>query len=216
MRKINVILADDHSLIRYALRKYLSKSDDIEIVGEASTSDECIQLYKDLSPDVCVIDIGMPGKSGIDAVHAIRDEDRDVKILILSMYSSGPMMRKALQADINGYLLKNSSKTKIQATIRAIAGGQKVFSKSIAKGVSTPPDIESSPATLQHYGITAREKEIIELVVAGYSSPQIADQLYISRRTVDTHRNNIMRKLDINNTASLVRFALMHNLVDDS
>lgn len=211
MKKVKVILADDHAILRYGISTLLSQSDDIEIVGEASEGDECIALFKKEQPDVSVIDIGMPGKNGIEVVKAIRAIDSEAKILILSMHSDGAVFQKALQNGINGYLHKSCPKEEVLAAIRSIAAGEKVFSESISHLISK--DDERKYHLNTEKNLTNRELEILELVVAGYSSPQIAQKLYISSRTVDTHRNNLMQKLDIHNTASLVRFAIEHDLV---
>lgn len=213
MKKIRLILADDHNILRYGLQLFLSRFNDIEIVGQASSGEECIEKFSELDPDICVIDIEMPRKNGLEVVRAIRKMDADAKILILSMHSDEVTFNEALAVGVDGYLLKDTSKKKILQAIRDIAAGQQVFDDIIS---------ETTVQRAQHEGkrdttdITEREMEILQLVAAGYSSPQIAKQLFISPRTVDTHRNNIMRKLNINNTASLVRYALQNNLVDIS
>lgn len=215
MKKIKIILADDHAILRYGIRTFLSTANDIEIVGEAATGEECIKIFKEQMPDVCVLDIGMPGKNGIEVVEAIRSTDSSVKILILSMHSDEHILRKSLKAGINGYLSKNTPKKKILQAIRTVAGGEKVFSDSIT---SLNPKLFCSELPNNKLpsekNITIREMDVLKLVVAGYSSPQIAKQLYISPRTVDTHRTNMMQKLDIHNTASLVRFAMENDLVN--
>ncbi|MBN2731043.1 MAG: response regulator transcription factor [Balneolaceae bacterium] len=217
MKKIKVILADDHAILRYGISTFLSSSDDVEVVGEASTGDACINLFKDKAPDVCVIDISMPGKSGIQVAKIIRSVDPKAKILILSMYSDKAILKKALKANINGYLLKSTSKEKILDAIRTVARGQKVFSDAVLKIIDDHSSGKNATnGENSDRNITDREREILKLVVAGYSSPQIAEKLFISPRTVDTHRNNLMQKLDIHNTASLVRFALENDLVSGS
>lgn len=217
MKKIKVILADDHAILRYGISTFFSSADDVEIVGEASTGDECITLFKNEQPDVSVIDIGMPGKSGIEVVEAIRSIDPKAKILILSMHSDEAMLKKALKTNINGYLLKSTSKEKILQGIREVANGKKVFSDPVSRIIADHSSgKKAANGKSSESNITNREMEILNLVVAGYSSPQIAEKLFISRRTVDTHRTNMMQKLGIHNTASLVRFALENNLVNKS
>jgi DNA-binding NarL/FixJ family response regulator len=210
MKKIKVIIADDYGILRYGLRSYLSRTRDIEIVGEASAGQECIQLFEDTLPDVCVIDIEMPKKNGLEVVDAIRKRDKNAKVLIFSMHNDKSTIRKAFEAGINGYLLKNTSMKKIAEAIRTIDRGKKVWND-----MAPEPKPHAINRPLENR-ITKREKEILKLVVEGYSSPEIAQKLYISDRTVETHRNNIMQKLDTHNTASLVRFALQNNLVNGS
>lgn len=211
MEKIRLILADDHNILRYGLHLFLSRFDDIEIVGEASSGEQCIQKFRELDPDVCVIDIQMPKKNGLEVVREIREMDADAKILILSMHSDEITFNKALGAGVNGYLQKDTSKKKILQAIRDIAAGQQVFDDTISESnVSSSVDSPKGKTP----DITDREMEVLQYVTSGYSSPQIAKKLFISPRTVDTHRNNLMQKLNIHNTASLVRYALQNNLVD--
>lgn len=209
-KKIKVLIADDHEILRYGISTFLSSADNIEIVGEASSGEECIELFKEKKPDVCVLDISMPDKDGIETTKAIREIDPDVKVLILSMHIDKVLLDKVLEAGINGYLLKDTEKTEILHGIESIAKGQQVFSnpiselitKSYLNGGKTP-----------HDSITSRELEVLQLIVEGYSSKLIADKLDISPRTVDTHRGNIMQKLNIPNAAGLVRYAMEHDLV---
>jgi len=209
-KKIKVLIADDHEILRYGISTFLSSADNIEIVGEASSGEECIKLFKEKNPDVCVLDISMPDKDGIETTKAIREIDPNVKVLILSMHIDKVLLDKVLEAGINGYLLKDTEKTEILHGIESIAKGQQVFSnpiselitKSYLNGGKTP-----------HDSITSRELEVLQLIVEGYSSKLIADKLDISPRTVDTHRGNIMQKLNIPNAAGLVRYAMEHDLV---
>jgi len=191
------------------MRLFLSRADDIEVVGEASSGKECIELFEETRPDICVTDIEMPGKNGIEVARAIRRIDEDAKVLILSMHSDEQTLHDAMSTPVNGYLFKDTDKQKILEAIRAIASGQQVFDDSISQAA-----FHSAKPAAQN--ITDREMEVLQLVAAGYSSPEIAKKLYISPRTVDTHRNNLMQKLDIHNTASLVRYALQNNLVNTS
>lgn len=213
MGKINVIHADDHDILRYGIRRYLTEHEDIELVGEASNGKECIQLFKQLRPHVCMIDIEMPDVNGIEAAQAIRKMEPDAKLLILTMHSDKGTIDKAKMAGANGYLLKSSPKGEIIAAIRQLVNGETLFPATHSKLSNT---LEKTAQNALDENITDREMEILQLVVEGKSSPQIAKKLYISRRTVDTHRNNLMKKLDLHNTASLVRFALEHNLVQTS
>ena len=216
MDKIKILIADDHEILRYGITTYLSSAEDIELVGEASTGEECLELFEKEQPDMCILDIDMPGKDGIEVAKAIRELDPNVKILILSMHIDKKILINVLQADIDGYLLKNTEKSELLQGIRAVIKNQTVFSQPVSKlmtesflsnGYQEPFDIDIN--------ITDREHEILELIVEGYTSQEIAEKLYISPRTVDTHRSNLMQKLEIKNTAGLVRFALRNNLISD-
>ncbi len=215
MEKITVLIADDHEILRYGISTYLASAEDIEVVGEASTGDECLQLFKETRPQVCVLDISMPGKNGIETAKAIREIDENAKILILSMHVDTKILSNILEAGINGYLLKSTEKNDLLSGIRSVVKGQQVFSKPIANMMTESfirKDTTFTPET--DTDLTRREKEILQLIVQGMTSREIADELYISPRTVDTHRANLMGKLEIKNTAELVRFALQNNLVE--
>ncbi len=217
MAPTSVLIADDHEIVRFGISTYLSSAEDVEIVGEASTGEECIKKFKEKKPDICLLDIGMPDKNGIETAMAIRELDEDVKILILSMHINKEILTEALEAGINGYLLKNTDKADLLTGIRAVMKGQQVFSDPISnlmkESFLTRKDKSKPPTTPE---ITKREQEILQLIVEGLTSKEIAEKLYISPRTVDTHRANLMQKLELNNIAELVRYAIKHDLVANS
>lgn len=219
MQMINVLVADDHDILRFGVVQYLSSAEDVNVVGEASTGDECIELFKEHRPELCILDISMPEKDGIQTAMELRKIDADVKIMILSMHINKDILDQVLEADINGYLLKNTEKADMLQAVRSIMKGQQVFSEPISKLITSSylnkSKEQTEPETNEadDINITKREREILSLIVEGLTSQEIADKLYISPRTVDTHRFNLMQKLDIKNTAGLVRFALQNNLV---
>lgn len=214
MQQIDVLVADDHDILRFGVCKYLSDADDINIVGEANTGNRCIELYKEHKPDVCILDISMPEKDGVETAKEIRKLGGDTKILILSMHINKDILDRVLEADINGYLLKNTEKADLLQAVRSVVKGQQVFSEPISKLI-TDSYLNKSTSREEELdlNITKREREILSLIVDGFTSQEIANKLYISPRTVDTHRFNLMQKLDIKNTAGLVRFALQNNIV---
>jgi DNA-binding NarL/FixJ family response regulator len=214
MAEISILIADDHEIVRFGISKYLSSSEDIEIVGEASTGEECIKLFRETHPDICILDIDMPDKSGIETAKEIRNFDEETKILILSMHINKNILLDALEANVNGYLLKNTEKADILHGIRAIAKGQQVFSDPISDLMKESFLHKNNRwGSYDHQHITDREQEILQLIVDGFTSKEIAEKLYISPRTVDTHRANLMEKLELNNIAALVRYAIQFNLV---
>lgn len=214
MEKIKILIADDHEIIRYGISTFLSKADDIELVGEASDGVECIELFKKTQPDICLLDIEMPHRDGIETTRAIRSINPDVKVLILSMHVEPDILRRVIEVGINGYILKNTEKSDLLQSIRAIMNGQQVYSDPISEIITNQfLHTESEDQLLSDYNLTKRETEILNLIVDGLTSQEIAQKLYISPRTVDTHRANLMQKLSINNTAALVRFAIQHSLV---
>ncbi|NIT60894.1 MAG: response regulator [Aliifodinibius sp.] len=214
MAKISVLIADDHEIVRFGISTYLSSSKDIEIVGEASTGEECIQLFQETHPDICILDIDMPDKSGIETAKEIREFEEETKILILSMHINKNILQNALEANINGYLLKNTEKADLLHGIQAIVKGQQVFSDPISDLMKESfLSRGNQSGGHENYNITDRELEILQLIVDGLTSKQIADELFISPRTVDTHRANLMKKLELNNIADLVRYAIQNKLV---
>jgi len=217
MKPISVLIADDHEIVRYGISTYLSSAKDINIVGEASTGEECLKIFKKERPDICLLDIGMPDKNGIETTKSIRELDPDTKILILSMHTDKRLLKKVLEAGINGYLLKNTEKVNLLNAIRTIANGQQVFSEPISTLITQCFLKNSSEVETQICEeITEREQEILQLIVKGLTSKEIAQKLFISPRTVDTHRANLMQKLELNNIAELVRYAIKHDLVSNS
>jgi DNA-binding NarL/FixJ family response regulator len=214
MASISVLIADDHEIVRYGISTFLSSADDIEVVAEASTGEECIELFKEKEPDICLLDIGMPEKDGVETAKVIRSLNVETKILILSMHINRKIVSNVLEAGINGYLLKNTEKADILHGIRAIMKGQQVFSDPISDLIKqTFLNQNHGPKSGGNHDVTERELEILQLIVDGLTSKEIADRLYISPRTVDTHRANLMQKLELNNIAELVRYAIEKDLV---
>jgi DNA-binding NarL/FixJ family response regulator len=212
MKLTSIIIADDHEIVRYGISTYLSAHEDIEIVGEAASGEECLKLCKEEKPDLCLLDISMPDKNGIETAKDIREIDPEIKILILSMYEDEQVLNEVLKIGINGYLLKGTGKDELLNGIRVIMKGQQVFSDSISKMI-TDSFLGKKMDSLNS-DLTKRELEILTLIVDGKTSKEIANELFISPRTVDTHRANLMQKLKLNNIADLVRYAIKENLVN--
>ncbi|HKJ34104.1 MAG TPA: response regulator transcription factor [Balneolales bacterium] len=214
MEKIKVIIADDHDIVRFGISSVLQSAKDIDVVGEASDGDETLELYKKFKPDVALIDITMPGKSGIETTEALLKESPDAKILILTMHMDETYLSKSIKAGALGYLLKNCEKDELLEGVRAAAEGKKVFSTAISRlitesYVSNLKDSQDrKPAPKKETHLTKREQQILGLIAEGLTSQEIANKLTISPRTVETHRANLLQKLDIKNTAGLVRYAI--------
>src|SRR5699024_612372 len=214
MASISVLIAEDHEIVRYGISSYLSSAEDITIAGETSTGDLCIELNKQKQPEICLLDISMPGKSGIEAAKEIRSINPDAKILILSMHIDQAKLKELLNVGIDGYLVKDIEKDELLRSIRAVVKGQRVFSKAISDMMTRSfLSREESGQPSPGKKLTKREKEIITLIAKGLTSNEIADKLYISPRTVDTHRSNLMEKLELKNIAELVRYAIKHDLI---
>ncbi|MDX1586517.1 MAG: response regulator transcription factor, partial [Balneolaceae bacterium] len=157
MAKIKVLIADDHEILRFGISTFLNSAENINVVGEASSGDECIELFKEKKPDVCVLDISMPGKNGIETTKAIREIDPNVKVLILSMHIDKAILDQVLEAGINGYLLKDTEKTELLHGIESIAKGQQVFSDPIQKLITKS---YLNGGRTPHDSITSRELEV--------------------------------------------------------
>jgi len=206
--KIKVLLVDDHSLVRRGFRRMLEDESDIAVIGEAGNGEEAVQLARELAPQVIVMDCALPGTSGLAATRKILETDPSKAILMLSMHSEDTLVRQALDAGARGYILKNAVDLELATAIRRVAAGEVVLDAQLAK-----------PATLRgerNAGLTARELEILQLIVNGKSNKEIADDLKLSVNTVAVHRANIMETLGIHKTAELVVYAIRHGLVNIS
>lgn len=215
-RKIRIVLADDHALIRSGIATLLHGSVDIEVVGEASDGEEAIERVKDLHPDVLVIDLSMPKLSGLDAIKIITKRFPTTRVIVLTMHENEEYVYQILRSGAGGYVLKSAGKDELSSAIRAVAGGEKFFSPRVSQ-IMADGFVRRAEGDTQQPGVevplTKREREIIVLVSQGLTNQQIASRLYISPRTVDTHRTNIMQKLDIHDLANLVRYAIDHGLL---
>jgi DNA-binding NarL/FixJ family response regulator len=210
---INVLLADDHNIVRYGISSILNTSPDINIVAEASDGKEAVALFQQYQPDVCIIDISMPVMNGLESTRQILRIAPGARIIIMTMHLNEEYLNQVLSAGAVGYLLKNTNKTDLINSIRRVYNGEKVFSTSVSE-LMTQSYIRQSKK--QDSGIrsdcrvqlTRRENEILKLIAEGQTSQSIAAKLFISPRTVDTHRANLMQKLHVKNSAALVRYAV--------
>jgi two-component system response regulator NreC len=217
--KIRVLLADDHTLLRSGIVTLLQSSKDIQIVGEAGDGDEAIRKAGELHPDVVVIDLSMPKISGIEATKILKRKFPEMRVLVLTMHENEEYVFQILKSGASGYVLKSAGKEELSAAIKAAAKGEKFFSPRIsqlmADGYVRRIEQESGESERANVPLTRREREILALVAKGLTNQQIADQLYISPRTVDTHRTNMMQKLDIHDVANLVRYAIEHGITPE-
>lgn len=217
MEKINIVLADDHVLVRKGIKAMLESEADIQVVGEAGSGSDALHSAKALKPDILLLDIRMPGMSGLDAAAQLRDYAPETKAVILSMHDSEEYVLQALSAGAYGYLLKDTDKDEFIKALKQVNSGNKYFSGSVsnvlanhllnARTVSRPPEREDA------YHLTKREKEILRMAINGQHNKDIADSLGKSLRTIETHRFNIMKKLGVNNAIDMINKAVRENLV---
>jgi DNA-binding NarL/FixJ family response regulator len=211
---INIVLADDHTIVRDGLRVFLELQSDIKVVGEATNGREAVRQVKDLLPDIVIMDITMPELNGIDATQQIIDLHTKVKVIILSMQSSSEHIFRALKAGASGYLLKESAGKEVVEAVRTVTGGKRYLSPSISETLVQDyiQVRQSSEERSPLESLSEREREILQLVINGRSSAEIADQLFLSPKTVDTYRSRMMKKLGVADLAGLIKFAVMNGL----
>ncbi|MCA9634846.1 MAG: response regulator transcription factor [Myxococcales bacterium] len=210
---IRVILAEDHTIVREGLRALLSAREDIDVIAEVGNGRAAVEAVATQSPDVIVMDLGMPELNGVDATRLIRERHPTTQVLILSMHSSEEYVRPAIRAGAAGYLVKGSGLGDLVAAIQALSRGQAFFSPAIAKILLQESQRPEGGREAPGDGLTNRERQVLKLVAEGKSSPEIAELLSLSVKTVEGHRSRIMAKLDARNVAGMVRHAIKLGLV---
>jgi DNA-binding NarL/FixJ family response regulator len=214
MGTIRVLLADDHELVRKGIIALLQSVPDIEIVGEAEDGAEAIRKVEELHPDVVVLDLSMPRLSGVDATRAISRKQPDTAVLILTMHEDEEYLVQILKLGAKGYVVKSAGREELTLAIRIVAKGEQYFSHQVSSKLVREYMRDGAQRAQQpdgsEYDLTRRELEILSMIGEGLNNQQIGERLFISPRTVDTHRTNIMQKLDIHDAANLVRFAIEH------
>jgi len=214
-KRIRVLLAEDHILVRQGFRRILEDDPGITVVGEARTGIEAIDQCKDLKPDVVVMDLSMPELGGLEATAEILKADPQIKILILSMYSNEAYVRKAFELGAKGYILKNAIEVDLTRAVMALAEGQAYFSPGVSHIVLESMKAGTFQGTSQdpYEKLTLREKEVLQLIAQGKSNKEIATLLNISVNTVAVHRARVMETLNLHRTAELVLFAVKKGLI---
>lgn len=205
---IRVLLADDHTLVREGLKQLLGTAEGIEVAGEAADGDQALALVRAHDFDLAVLDLSMPGLSGIDLVKRVRQERPRLKVLVLSMHGERQYAARALKAGASGYLTKDSAAAQLVGAIRKIAAGGVQISDEAAAQLIAGGRSEAEP----HAALSDREFEVFRMLVAGQGLTEIADHLHLSVKTVSTHKTRILQKMDMDSTADLVRYAVERKL----
>lgn len=213
MSKIRILLVDDHQIIIDGLKSLLNNSDEIVVAGEANNGREALRILDLITIDVILMDIDMPVMNGIDTLKEISKRGSGEKVIILSMHQEAGMIKSLMNIGAHGYLLKSSSQDEVIDAIQKVASGQFCFSPEVTLSLLNKQQNNFQDSNPQIELLTDRETEIIRLIAEGFSNKEIGAKLFISHRTVDTHRTNLMKKLDVNNIAGLISYAIRNGIV---
>jgi two-component system, NarL family, response regulator NreC len=211
---IRTVIVDDHAVVRAGLRLVLEAEDDIEVVAEAADARHAVFEARAQQPDVILLDVVMPGRSGIEAIPDVLKEAPAAKVLVLSMQDDPAYVREAFGAGASGYVLKEAADAEVVAAVREVAGGQRYVHPTLGARLVAAEAEERARA--EEDPLSEREHEILRLLALGHTNQEIASELYLSVRTVETHRAHIMQKLRITTRAELVRYALERGMLDQS
>lgn len=213
MKKTSVILADDHVLFRAGIRALLTDMQNVEVVGETDTGRELIRLVQQVSPDIAIVDITMPELNGLDALPQLKNVAPNTAVIMLTMHVNEQYVMQALKSGASGYMLKTAAAAELDSAIRAVARGQSYLSPAISRSVIDSCLGRTSVKPRTKDLLTPRQREILQLIAEGKTSKQIAAKLYLSFKTVETHRAQLMERLDIHDVAGLVRCAMRLGLI---
>ena len=210
-RAINILLADDHTIVRQGLKLILSAHSDLHVIGEAANGREAVELAAKLKPDIVLLDVAMPELNGIEATRKMVEANSRLRVLVLSMHKEAVYVRETLRAGARGYILKDAIDTELLNAVRSVARGDGYISPAVSgallndyrKDVTDPVDL-----------LSPREREVLQLIAEGKTNKEIATKLNLSVYTVDSHRGKVMEKLNLHSTGELVRFAIKRGLVD--
>jgi two-component system nitrate/nitrite response regulator NarL len=210
--RIRILIADDHPVVRQGLAACLERHDHLAVVGEARDGFEAVALCRERKPDLVLMDIAMPRMSGLAAAEMLRKEMPQIRVLILTMHSNKDYVQRVLQCGAAGYVLKDASPEDLVLAIEAVYRGEPYFSPEIA-GLALDQFVRGPSGELAEERLTCREREVLIQIADGFSNKEIASRLGVGVRTVETHRERIMRKLDIHSVAGLTKYALARGLV---
>jgi two-component system, NarL family, response regulator NreC len=216
-RMTRILICDDHSIVRKGLRSLLDEEEELVVVGEAQSGREAVSMTQQMQPDVVLMDISMPELNGLEATRQIKQQQPQVRVLILTMHDNAEYVFEILKAGASGYVLKQSATTELILAIQAVSQGKTFLSPSISGGVIEGylQHAKTIPTGDDCDLLTNREREVLQLIAEGTSTRVMARKLGISVKTIETHRTNIMRKLGSQNIADLIRYAIRKGLVAD-
>lgn len=207
MNRIKVLVVDDHPMVLEGMRSMLTQINFVDIVGTAANAYEAIELIKAAAPDIVITDINMPEISGIELTLKIKKEFPEIKVIAMSTFKERSYITQMIQNGASGYLIKSASKEEIEEAILSVHEGKLYMSLDISLSAFDKQEINNVPI------LSSREKEVLDLIADGFTNPQIAEKLFLSLHTVDSHRKNLLTKFGINNTASLIKLAAKYNML---
>ncbi|HEX4944925.1 MAG TPA: response regulator transcription factor [Usitatibacteraceae bacterium] len=210
-----IVIVEDHTLFRTGLRALLAKDADLEVVGEADNGRDAFRVCSTLKPDLVLMDISMPGMNGIEAIAEIRRREPETRVIVLTIHKTDEYIHEALRAGANGYVLKDATHDELRTAIRTVLGGKTFLSPEISgRVISTYLGALRAPLTIRPVDmLTQRERQILKLVAEGHHNKEIAEFLSLSPKTVEKHRSNLMKKLDVHSIAALTAFAIANGLL---
>ncbi len=212
--RLRVVIADDHTVVRQGIRGVLEEVDGLEVVAEAADGDEVLARVREHGPDVVVLDVTMPGKTGLEVTRELREGGSEARVLILSMHDDPEYVLQAVRAGADGYVLKDVSPSELREAVRAVHEGREYFTARVTQqiGVGLRKEIEAEQLRARLSSLTNREREVLLLIAEGLTNREAGERLGISPRTVETHRERVMGKLRIRSVAGLTRFVVEHGL----
>lgn len=215
VRRIRVLLADDHAVLRDGIHALLEDETDIQVVGEAEDGRSAVEQARQLEPDVVIMDIGMPLLNGLEATRQIKRDNPGIQVLILTMHENPEYVAQVLSAGGSGYVLKKAAGKELVQAIRDVARGEAQFSPSVARTLAQLylQSLDSDAVRDPYDDLTPREREVLQLVAEGHSNQQVAEELGLSVKTVKTHRLHLMQKLDLHDRAELIRYAYQKGIL---
>ncbi len=215
MQKTRILLVDDHAILREGIRALLDKQDNVEVVAEAGNGREAVLKATQSQPDVVILDISMPLMDGFEATRQMKKDNPEIKILVLTMHDDEEYFFQLLRAGASGYITKKSVGSELASAIEAVSRGESFFCPAMSKYLlSDYLRLDKATENIEQVELTSREREIVKLIAEGFTNQQIAESLHRSVKTIESHRSNILRKLDIHDTVELVKYAVRKKLIE--
>jgi two-component system response regulator NreC len=211
---ISLLIADDHGVLRAGLRVLLNREPDMQVVGEAADGDRALELCGTLRPDVVLMDVSMPGDSGVETTRKLKASWPDTHVLILTVHEDSSLLHEAMRAGASGYIVKRAVESELVDAVRAVARGEIYLHPTMTRAVLVQAQLVDGASNKPPEMLTPREEQVLRLIARGFTNPQIADLLTLSVRTVEGYRANLMAKLDLHSRVELVRYAAQNDLLD--